>query len=55
MNVGWYVVYLLMTFANAGMATLHGFGINTWQFWAWSGIVMLTFVSGASYRRKEDT
>lgn len=53
-NGGWYVVYLLMCFANAFMCIRHGFTIDQWQFWAWTGIVALTFISGANYRRKED-
>ena len=54
MNVGWYVVYLLMCVANALMCVSQGFAINTWQFWVWTGIIALTFVSGASYKKKED-
>lgn len=54
MNVGWYVVYVLMCMANGVMCVKHGFDFNTWQFWVWTGIIALTFVSGASYRRKED-
>lgn len=54
MNVGWYIVYLLMCIANGIMCVEHGFSIDSWQFWVWTGILAITFVSGASYRRKED-
>ena len=54
MNWGWYIVYLLMCIANGIMCNIHGFSIDGWQFWVWTGIVGLTFVAGASYRRKED-
>ena len=54
MNVGWYIVYLLMIAINTVMTTHHGFGLNTWQYWVWSGMLILTFVAGASYK-KEDT
>lgn len=52
MNSGWYVVYLLMVFANAAMCNLNGFDIRTWQFWTWSAIIILTFVAGANYRKE---
>jgi hypothetical protein len=54
MNVGWYVVYVLMCSANGLMCAEHGFTVDQWQFWAWSGIIALAFISGANYRRRED-
>lgn len=52
-NWGWYVVYLLMCFANAFMSVKHGYTIDSWQFWAWSGIIALVFVSGSNYRKED--
>lgn len=51
MNVGWYVVYLLMCGLNGAMCTAHGFHFGQWQFWAWSGIVILSFIAGSNYRK----
>jgi hypothetical protein len=52
-NWGWYVVYLLMVIINSVMCSLHGFTLFTWQYWVYFWILVLSFVSGASYRRKE--
>jgi hypothetical protein len=51
---GWYTVYLLMVCINSVMATLHGFGISTWQFWIWATMLIICFVAGSNYRDKED-
>ena len=46
MNVGWYVVYILMITINSAMTTFHGFGLNTWQHWVWFVMLVLTFIAG---------
>jgi len=53
MNVGWYVVYLLMIVINQVMCVTHGFNLFTWQAWVWMVIPIMCFVAGAHY--KEDT
>lgn len=50
MNIGWYIVYLLMIAANVAMCRAHGYGLSSWQQWVWFGIMVLCFVSGANYR-----
>lgn len=47
---GWYVVYILMIAANAVMCHFNGFSVLTWQYWVWSVIVILTYISGANNR-----
>lgn len=51
MNTGWYVVYLIMCALNGALCSLSGFYINTWQFWAWTGIVIMSFITGSNYRK----
>lgn len=46
MNKGWYIVYLLMIAVNSIMTTCHGFGFDTWQHWAWLGMLILCFIAG---------
>lgn len=46
MNVGWYVVYLLMIIINSVMTALHGFNIATWQYWVWFGMLVMCFIAG---------
>lgn len=46
LNDGWYVVYILMLALNTFMCNKHGFGLNTWQHWAWFGIVVMSFIAG---------
>lgn len=52
MNWGWVIVYALMVLANDIMCLIHGFDFRTWQFGIWNVIMVLAFVSGASYRKK---
>lgn len=54
-NWGWYTVYLLMVIVNSVMCSLHGFTISTWQHWVYFWMLVLCFVSGANYRKKENT
>ena len=49
-NWGWYTVYLLMIVINAIM---YGFTLITWQYWVYAAMLILCFVSGAEYRKKE--
>lgn len=51
MNVGWYVVYLLMICINSVVTAINGFNIATWQFWVQSGLLIMCFVSGANCYR----
>lgn len=51
-NWGWYTVYLLMIAANSVMTTLHGFGVFTWQHWAYFWMLVLCFIAGSEYRKK---
>lgn len=51
---GWYIGYLFVVFVNSIMCSIHGFGINTWQYWVHTVILILSFVSGANYRKGED-
>lgn len=53
MNWGWYTVYLLMVIINSIMCSMHGFTLDTWQYWVYAAISILCFVSGAEYRKKE--
>lgn len=53
MNVGWYIAYLLACFLNGYMCAKHGFNIDQWQFWVWTGIVALSFIAGANYRKED--
>lgn len=53
MNWGWYTVYLLMVITNSIMCSIHDFSVFTWQYWAYFWMLVLCFVSGANYRRKE--
>jgi hypothetical protein len=46
---GWYIVYMLMIILNSIMCIKHGFGPNTWQNWAWFGIVVMSFIAGRGY------
>lgn len=46
MNVGWYVVYLLMIFLNSMTWLNSGFGIKTWQYWASFGMLVMCFIAG---------
>ena len=43
---GWYVVYMIVCFLNSFMLTFNGFGIRTWQFWAWLTLITLAYVAG---------
>lgn len=52
-NWGWYIVYLLMIIINAVMCAIHGFTLSTWQYWVYAWMLILCFVSGANYRKKE--
>lgn len=52
MNVGWYIVYLLMIMCNGVMCHVHNFDGGTWQYWVWSIMIILTFVAGSNYRKK---
>lgn len=52
-NWGWYTVYLLMIVINAIMCSVHDFTLFTWQYWVYAAMLILCFVSGASYRKKE--
>lgn len=51
MNVGWYVVYLLMCSLNGVTCINNGFGFNSWQFWAYTGMIIMSFIAGSNYRR----
>ena len=48
---GWYAVYLLTIAVNSVMCSINGFNIASWQFWVWIWVPILSFVSGASYRK----
>ena len=50
MKSGWYTVYLLMIVLNSVMSTTYGFGINTWQHWAWFGMLVVCFIAGNNYQ-----
>lgn len=43
---GWYVVYIMTCFLNAMTLMLNGFNITTWQFWAWTFLVILSYIAG---------
>lgn len=50
-NWGWYLVYLLMVATNSVMCAIHGFTLLTWQYWVYFCMLVLCFVSGASYHK----
>ena len=53
MNVGWYVVYILMVIFNQILCNIYGFNLLTWQNWAWSIMLILCFVSGSNYLKEK--
>ena len=42
-----------MIIINAVMCAVHGFNLLTWQYWVYAWMLILCFVSGANYRKKE--
>ena len=54
MNWGWYTVYLIMVVINSTMCVANGFGFNTWQYWVWLVIPMMSWIAGRSCQHKED-
>ena len=53
-NWGWYIVYLLMVIINGLIYIARGYDPLTWQYWAGTLIVIISFISGAEYRKKGD-
>lgn len=46
MNVGWYVVYLLMIAINSVANSINGYTIGSWQFWLSLGLLMMCYIAG---------
>lgn len=51
MNMGWYMVYLIMCVLNGALCSQSGFSFDTWQFWSRTGIVIMSFIAGSHYRK----
>lgn len=41
------------TTINSIMCSLHGFNVLSWQYWVYFWMLVLCFVSGANYRKRE--
>ena len=54
-NWGWVLVYFLMLVINGLMNRAKGFDPSTWQYWVFSSLLMMCFVSGAyTYWKRGD-
>lgn len=54
MNWGWYTVYIIMIVVNTIVCHINNFDMTTWQFWVYSVSMMMCFIAGSYYRKKED-
>lgn len=52
-NWGWYLVYILMIALNSVMFAVHDCNIFSWQYWVYAAMLIMCFISGSNYRKKE--
>lgn len=43
---GWYMVYIITIVLNSILSTLSGYNLFTWQYWAWSILIILAYSAG---------
>lgn len=48
---GWFVVYILMVIANAGVNKAAGWSFGDYEYWISIATVILSYISGREFER----